>query len=49
MYEILRFQATKLADPEEYRAFRLDVKRRLNIPYQVLLANSIATLLKVLL
>nr|CAG4647919.1 EOG090X06NC [Moina brachiata]SVE93024.1 EOG090X06NC [Moina brachiata] len=34
VYEILRFKATKLADPEEYRAFRLDVKRRLNIPYQ---------------
>nr|CAG4639199.1 EOG090X06NC [Daphnia magna]SVE80131.1 EOG090X06NC [Daphnia magna]SVE81329.1 EOG090X06NC [Daphnia magna]SVE82507.1 EOG090X06NC [Daphnia magna] len=34
VYEILRFQATNLADFEEYRAYRLDVKRRLNIPYQ---------------
>ena len=35
VYEILRFQATNLADIEEYRAYRLDIKRRLNIPYQV--------------
>jgi len=35
VYEILRFEATNLADVEEYRAYRLDVKRRLNIPYQV--------------
>nr|SVE84268.1 EOG090X06NC [Daphnia pulex] len=34
VYEILRFEATNLADVEEYRAYRLDVKRRLNIPYQ---------------
>nr|SVE86764.1 EOG090X06NC [Daphnia similis] len=34
VYEILRFQATNLSDLEEYRAYRLDVKRRLNIPYQ---------------
>lgn len=35
IYEILRFRATNLADPAEYRTYRLDVKRRLNIPYQV--------------
>ena len=35
IYEILRFKATNLADAEEYRGYRLDVKRRLNIPYQV--------------
>ncbi|KAI9552811.1 hypothetical protein GHT06_020691 [Daphnia sinensis] len=34
VYEILRFHATNLSDLEEYRAYRLDVKRRLNIPYQ---------------
>jgi len=34
IYEILRFRATNLADPAEYRTYRLDVKRRLNIPYQ---------------
>ena len=37
IYEILRFQATNLGDIEEYRAYRLDIKRRLNIPYQVCL------------
>lgn len=36
VYEILRFHATNVADAEEYRAYRLDVKRRLNIPYQVI-------------
>nr|CAG4641713.1 EOG090X06NC [Eurycercus lamellatus] len=34
VYEILRFHATNLADLADYRAYRLDVKRRLNIPYQ---------------
>nr|CAG4650171.1 EOG090X06NC [Sida crystallina] len=34
VYEILRFHFTNLADAEEYRAYRLDVKRRLNVPYQ---------------
>nr|CAG4637028.1 EOG090X06NC [Ceriodaphnia reticulata]SVE72949.1 EOG090X06NC [Ceriodaphnia reticulata] len=34
VYEILRFQATNIANSEEYRGYRLDVKRRLNIPYQ---------------
>jgi len=35
IYEILRFLSTDVANVEEYRAYRLDVKRRLNIPYQV--------------
>lgn len=35
VYEILRFHATNIADADQYRAYRLDVKRRLNIPYQV--------------
>nr|CAG4648667.1 EOG090X06NC [Polyphemus pediculus] len=34
VYEILRFHSTNLADVQEYREYRLDVKRRLNIPYQ---------------
>lgn len=34
IYEILRLRATNLADPAEYRSYRLDIKRRLNIPYQ---------------
>jgi len=34
VYEILRLQATSVLDEESYKGFRLDVKRRLNIPYQ---------------
>lgn len=34
MYEILRLQATNVADEEEYRAYRIDVKKRLNIPFK---------------
>lgn len=34
IYEILRFHVTNVADPAEYRNYRLDIKRRLNIPYQ---------------
>ncbi|XP_037068304.1 histone acetyltransferase type B catalytic subunit-like [Pollicipes pollicipes] len=34
VYEILRLRATNLSDKEEYRNFRLDVKKRLNMPYQ---------------
>jgi len=34
IYEILRFRATNVADKDEYQGYRLDVKRRLNIPYQ---------------
>lgn len=34
MYEILRLRATNVANEEEYRAYRLDVKGRLNIPYK---------------
>eukprot|EP00794_Sanderia_malayensis_P003757 gene3757-4279_t len=33
-YEILRLQVTNTADAEEYRNYRLDVKQRLNIPFQ---------------
>ncbi|XP_031831416.1 histone acetyltransferase 1 [Nomia melanderi] len=34
VYEILRLHATDLANENEYREYRLDVKRRLNIPYK---------------
>ncbi|XP_076356515.1 histone acetyltransferase 1 [Tachypleus tridentatus] len=34
VYEILRLQATNTADVEQYRAYRLDVKNRLNLPYK---------------
>nr|CAG4644809.1 EOG090X06NC [Leptodora kindtii] len=34
VYEILRFLATNLSDVDQYRAYRLDVKRRLNLPYR---------------
>lgn len=34
VYEILRFQVTDTSNKEEYKAFRLDVKKRLNIPFQ---------------
>ncbi|XP_055901676.1 histone acetyltransferase type B catalytic subunit-like isoform X2 [Biomphalaria glabrata] len=33
MYEILRLKATDRGNKEHYRAYRLDVKRRLNIPF----------------
>lgn len=35
MYEILRLKATNRRDDEEYRQYRLDVKKRLNTPFQV--------------
>ncbi|KAL6436986.1 hypothetical protein ACFW04_004959 [Cataglyphis niger] len=34
VYEILRLRATNVANAEEYRAYRLDVKNRLNIPFK---------------
>lgn len=34
VYEILRLNATNVNDPEEYKAYRLCVKKRLNIPHQ---------------
>ncbi|CAL1685470.1 unnamed protein product [Lasius platythorax] len=34
VYEILRLRATNVANTEEYRAYRLDVKNRLNIPFK---------------
>lgn len=34
VYEILRLRVTDLANEQEYRKYRLDVKRRLNIPYR---------------
>ena len=34
VYEILRLKATNVSDKEEYRNFRLDVKKRLYMPYQ---------------
>ena len=35
MYEILRLRATDRSNPEQYKAYRLTVKNRLNGPYQV--------------
>ena len=34
VYEVLRFRCTDKSNPEEYKAFRLDVKQRLNAPTQ---------------
>lgn len=34
VYEILRLKITDLDNEEEYRAYRLDVKNRLNVPFQ---------------
>lgn len=34
IYEILRLRATNLSDGDEYKAYRLDVKNRLNAPFQ---------------
>lgn len=34
MYEILRLRYTDISNEEEYRNYRLDVKKRLNIPYK---------------
>nr|CAG4646276.1 EOG090X06NC [Macrothrix elegans] len=34
VYEILRFQNTNVNDQDEYRTYRLEIKRRLNIPFQ---------------
>jgi len=34
IYEILRLRATDISNPEEYKQYRLDVKRRLNRPFQ---------------
>ena len=34
MYEILRLQATNIHNPQEYRDYRIDVKKRLNAPFQ---------------
>ena len=35
VYEILRLRYTDTSDTNMYRDFRIDVKKRLNIPYQV--------------
>ena len=34
VYEILRLRATNISNETDYRNYRLDVKRRLNIPYK---------------
>lgn len=34
MYEILRLRITDTSNEQEYRDYRLDVKKRLNIPYK---------------
>lgn len=33
VYEILRLKATNLNDKDEYKSYRLDVKKRLNVPH----------------
>ena len=40
VYEILRLRVTDLSNPEEYKSYRLEVKKRLNIPFQVLLNGN---------
>jgi hypothetical protein len=35
VYEILRLRVTDVHNSEQYRRYRLDVKNRLNVPYQV--------------
>ena len=34
IYEILRLKATNVNDKEQYRNYRLDIKKRLNAPFQ---------------
>ncbi|CAB3994229.1 histone acetyltransferase type B catalytic subunit-like [Paramuricea clavata] len=34
VYEILRLEATNLNDAEEHRQYRLEIKKRLNAPFQ---------------
>ncbi|KAK3106449.1 hypothetical protein FSP39_020292 [Pinctada imbricata] len=34
VYEIMRLKATDTGNPEQYKAYRLDIKRRLNAPFQ---------------
>jgi len=34
VYEIIRLHYTSIANKEEYKQYRIDVKRRLNVPYQ---------------
>lgn len=36
MYEILRLRTTDRKDKEDYTHYRLDVKKRLNTPFQVI-------------
>ena len=40
VYEILRLQVTNVNEPTEYKEYRLDIKRRLNIPFQVRFKGS---------
>jgi len=35
VYEMLRLRVTNQNDQKEMKEYRIDVKRRLNIPYQV--------------
>ncbi|CAB4055722.1 HAT1 [Lepeophtheirus salmonis] len=34
VYEIIRFLRTNISNPQEYKDYRVDVKKRLNQPYQ---------------
>ena len=35
VYEILRLRVTDLSNAEDYKSYRLEVKKRLNVPFQV--------------
>ena len=53
VYEIVRLHWTKKSGPlkedaPEYKAYRVDVKKRLNIPFQVMLKNILVNNLKLL-
>ena len=41
VYEILRLRVTDLSNAEEYKSFRLGVKNRLNVPFQVCAGSSL--------
>ena len=35
IYEILRLRVTDCFDPVQYKAYKVDIKKRLNLPFQV--------------
>ena len=34
VYEIIRLHHTSLSDKDQYKSYKLDVKKRLNVPFQ---------------